>query len=336
MNSINNKKRSAMTGVLKIVGAGLGLNLSLAAPVAYGQPAPADPAASQQVATPTLDTPASEPSASAPAAPATTGVASKSETPPARAERPEQSEATNMPAVVVAPGWGIRSPYQVLGLGVAATFHLPHVVHAQAMLQYGMHLTKGDDGKASSVWGEAYVGYPIADWSSSATLAHADSQTQSSTTTTTYYHNEETDTSETLVIEGGLLTGTQMFGLSSPTNTATTKEYHRLTYFLAGVRYAYAWGGDNRNMNTWWVHAVSPALGVPDAPAGGKRGVWGGTFGLLQSELKDVHTRPVGFKAGGSIVAWKNGFATLDFELGYLPGPDAWLFTFGNTIPIWF
>ena len=249
---------------------------------------------------------------------------------------------TNFPKVAVGPIWGIRFPFQIIGFGVGTNVHVPHLVNVFAQAQYGISL--GDAGNNSSswnLWAEAYAGYPLFEWSSDAKLAEADSQSTSGNTRTTYYHNETTETSEMITLEGGVNTGDQLFAVANaadPMNPGTlsfSKAFHRTYYLEAGVRYAYAWdsGDHDRNMNVFWLHAIAPALGVPSEPSGGGRSVFGG---LSSSEARPVKTRPAGIKAGGSIVMWKNGFATLDFEVGYLPGPDAWLVGFGNTFPFWF
>jgi len=248
--------------------------------------------------------------------------------------------AADFPTVAVGPMWGLRAPYQMIGAGAAANVHIPHLVNVFGQAAYGL---PASDVKDASPWFfELYAGYPLS-WEGEATLAHADNQYSSTsgntTTTTTEYHNEDTDTAEMLSLEGGIVSGARAFRIAQPDDatTGTAGSYRdvsaRLFYVMAGIRYAYAWDDTARNMNVFFVHAMSPALGVPSPGRGESRKV---LTGLTQDEATDIAKRPLGVKAGGNLVMWKNAFATLDFEVAYLPGPGTWAFTLGNTFPLWF
>jgi hypothetical protein len=221
----------------------------------------------------------------------------------------------------------------VVGVGATAMFHLESILHVNATYMYGLALTEGADDGSGTDFIEAYAGIPLVNWQGTSNVSIPLNAWTIGDYQIVEYTNREVPTHESIVVEGGALIGESVFSVPDSMGNAVVSD-PLVANFAVGARYIYFWNlGDEtmtiKNYSQFWVHML---LGPVGHVSGNDVTLVSG--GFLGSDPEEHSVRTVGFKAGFSGPVWANGFATIDIELGYLPGGGGWFFGFGNTFPI--
>jgi len=228
------------------------------------------------------------------------------------------------PSLMAGPMWGIRYPYQIVGIGAFANYRFETFLNVYAAYQYGLSLDDVNDSLGNH-WAEVYVGVPFLNWKSTVGANVVLAQHQIGDLQITQYVPAVLPSHEALIGEVGIITGNQTVGVARTNSMTmmdeTTDEEHQMLNFAVGARYMYTFNASFSDFETVRNHtAITGHLlfGPAGNPDGSKQS---GT--------------PIGFKLGASMLMWANSFGTLELELGLLPGGGGWYFGLGNNIPIW-
>jgi hypothetical protein len=218
----------------------------------------------------------------------------------ARAEEiPQIAKDLGPPTVMAGFTWGIRMPWQIVGVGLQANVEVGPLVNVWGEYLYGLG-TDFDSGANHLL--QLWAGFPLIRTTGTTKQNVVLSQSQSGDTVTTRYVPMQLVSHDRLIVEGGLV-----FGSTTFEGTKAADANPMLVTLGAGIRYLFFWapeftnGRRARNHTAVWLHALAGPIGVPD-PAGKGGAVLRKGFGSDGVPVADA--LPIGGAFGFQMPMW--------------------------------
>lgn len=238
-----------------------------------------------------------------------------------------ESDATvtdnrGIPQLRIVPALGANFLHSIFGAGVAFDLHLAESLHVHLEYLFGGNISETNHAV------EAYVGYPVSTWKSTAPAAFVVGSQADFGRTTIFYETSQVETSYALLVEvGGLGMTTSVSTCDAACEAAGATNYKEsgalAGQLSAGLRYVRGYTAkrsDNTNSADYlaaYVHVMALPFGLPDEPYGRAGGLED-----YASDL-DESTSPIGGEIG---VSQGTGFGASNFALAYIPALSQFMF----------